>query len=137
MTLALAALALVVPLLLGVAVLAWCRSRAAVDDAGIVPWTIGAGFIVGVLALTTIMRLDAVAGIPFGWLSIGVPSLVLAAALAWQARRAPPAMPWKSAACTLVAPPLERPARLAWFALLAWIGVRFAMLLVEVASRPL
>jgi len=137
MTLALSALALVVPLLLGVAVLAWCRSRAAVDDAGIVPWTIGAGFIVGVLALTTIMRLDAVAGIPFGWLSIGVPSLVLAAALAWQAHRAPPAMPWSSAACTLVAPPLGRPARLAWFALLAWIAVRVAMLLVEVASRPL
>ena len=93
MTLALSALALAVPLLLGVAVLDWCRSRTPVDVAGIVPWTIGAGFIVGVLAVTTIMRLDAVAGIPFGWLSIGVPSLVLAAVFAWQAHRAPPAMP--------------------------------------------
>jgi hypothetical protein len=110
--------------------------RAAVDDAGIVPWTIGAGFLVGVLAVTTIMRLDAVAGIPFGWLDRR-PVARLAAALAWRAHRVPPAMPWMSAACTLVAPPLGRPARLAWFALLAWIGVRFAMLLVEVASRPL
>jgi hypothetical protein len=137
MSLALAAVALAVPLLLGVALLAWCRSRASVDDAGIVSWTIGAGFIVGVLAVTTIMRVDAVAGIPFGWLSIGVPSLVLAAALAWLARRGPSSMPWSAAACTLVAPKLERRARLAWFALLAWIAARAAMLLVEVASRPL
>jgi hypothetical protein len=137
MTLVLAAIALTVPLLLGVAVLAWCRTRTTVDDAGIVPWTIGAGFVVGVLALTTLMRLEAVAGIPFGWLSIGVASLVIAAALAWHAHRAPSRMPWSSAACTLVAPPMRGGARLAWFALLAWIAIRAAMLLVEVASRPL
>ena len=138
MTLALAAVALAVPLVLGVALLAALRARSVVaDDAGLVPWTIGAGFVVGVLALTALMRIDALVGVPFGWLSVGAPALVLALALAWTARRAPVAAIACGAVRTLGARDFARRARLAWFVLLAWIAVRAAMLLVEVASRPL
>jgi len=138
MTLALAAVALSVPLVLGIALLAACRARSgAGDDAGLVPWTIGAGFVVGVLVLTAIMRIDALAGLPFGWLSIGVPAVALAFAFAWAARRAPLAAIACGAVRTLGAQGLAGRARYAWFVLIAWIGVRAAMLLVEVASRPL
>jgi hypothetical protein len=138
MPFALAAVALAVPLVLGIALLAACRAHTSVPgDAGLVPWTIGAGFLVGVLVLTAIMRADALAGLPFGWLSIGVPSLALAVAFAWAARSAPIAAIACGAIRTLGALGLARRARYAWFVLVAWIAVRAAMLLVEVASRPL
>ena len=138
MALVVATVALLVPAFLGVAMLAACARRD-VAEPGCVPWILGAGFVTGVLALTLIMRVEALVGVPFGVASIGAPAIAFALALAWIAHRrgigarVAVAGAWR----TLAARDLPQPARVAWLALVAWIAVRFALLLVEVALRPL
>ena len=140
MATALVMFALLVPAALGASLLAACprREAHAVEPAR-VAWLVGAGLVVGVLALTAIMRAESLAGIPFGLVSIAAPALALVAAFAWLARRrggdARGAL--AAASRTLVARDLAGSARLAWLALVAWIVVRLGLLLVEVALRPL
>jgi hypothetical protein len=85
------------------------------------------------------MRVESLAGIPFGVVSIGAPALVLAIVFAVLARRRGADVRGACAAAwqSLAARDLAGSARLAWFALVAWIGVRLGLLLVEVALRPL
>ena len=80
---------LVLPLLLGFALLAalgWPRPR--VDVGGTAALRAGFGYCVGALLLTLWMRLLSAVGVTFGWLSIGLPLAIAAAALAAFALRA-------------------------------------------------
>lgn len=133
--------ALALPILIGVALLAACvRDASQAREAGLGTWILGAGYVVGAFVLTLLMRGIAVTGTPLDIVSIGVPGLAIAGALSWLARRRS-ATGWRDATTdarhTLIASALARPARIAWFALLAWLAVRAGMLLVEVWTRPL
>lgn len=127
-----------VPWLLGVAVLAVpARRAAAVEGDGAMAWTVGCGWFAGFLLLTLWMRLLSAVGIPFGIASIGGPLALGALALfavAWRARRGPA---WAPAWRTLSGEGLATWERVAWFALLAWLAVRFGLLLSEVLARPI
>lgn len=133
--------ALLLPYAIGDALLAACvRDGRAWREPGMFPWLAGAAWIVGSFLLTLIMRAVAAAGVPFSVASIGVPGVAIVAAagyLAW--RRSGDG--WRGAiglACDdFAARDLGRAARVGWFALLAWIALRAAMLLVEVAERPI
>jgi hypothetical protein len=58
--------------------------------------------------------------------------------VAWRRGTLPTAAPWRTGARALVAPvELSGAARVLWWLLIAWFVVRFALLGVEVASRPL
>ncbi|MEO8485589.1 MAG: hypothetical protein ABI585_04550 [Betaproteobacteria bacterium] len=140
MSITLLVLALLAPLLAGASLLAACGTGEGTDRGpGMLPWTLGAGFVAGVLVLTSIMRIDAWIGVPFGIASIGGPVLALTAIFAWMAKRrgVAPARAWAASLRTLAGQDLAKPARLAWLALVAWIAVRLALLLAEVALRPL
>ena len=131
--------ALALPIVVGMALLAALLPRGpAAPVPGLLAWLGGAGFLIGVLAVTTIMRLDSRLGIPFGVASIAGPALALAAVSSWIAwRRATLAGYGRDALAGLCATELPRGARVAWFALLAWMTVRVVLLALEASLRPL
>lgn len=133
--------ALLLPYAIGDALLVACVAEGrAWREPGIVPWLAGAAWIVGSYALTLVMRANAIAGIPFGLASIGVPGLAIVAAagfVAWRRNGEGWGDGLRAARDGAMARDLGRAARLAWFVLLAWLALRAAMLLVEVASRPI
>ena len=140
MTLVWSIVALAVVLLLGTTLLAACLPGAGGErERGRLPWLIGAGFHVGVFALTSTMRAEAAIGVPFGVVSIGAPALAIAVACAALARRRGSlhALAWRESLATLRLADATRGVRVAWFALLAWIALRVALLASEAALRPL
>jgi hypothetical protein len=107
---------------------------------GEMPFLVGAGFLAGQFLLTVWMRLLALVGLHFGLGTIGLPLLAAAAialTIAWRRHRASmlPDVPGGLAALTGRA----LPARLRFVAaaLLAWLALRAALLLIEVLRRPL
>jgi hypothetical protein len=108
--------------------------------AGEGPWIAGAGYLLGAFALTLWMRALARAGIPFGTTTIAIPvvhAALAAVAYVWRRDRfdvrAWPARLSRS----IGANDLPKWERILWLALVAWLSVRFALLAVEVLSRPL
>jgi hypothetical protein len=103
-------------------------------------WIAGAGYLVGAFALTLWMRALSRLGVPFAVLPIALPLAFGALALlayAWRRDRVDMrALPARFARA-LAARDLAGWSRILWFALLAWLALRFAMLAVEVLSRPL
>jgi hypothetical protein len=140
MTFAVLAGAIALPWIVGVAlILALPRARPLVSGDGGIAWSTGAGWFAGVLLLTGWMRLLAASGVPFGWLGIAGPLLASAAALSWLAKRE-----WRAGTSAMVegarvlrADAIEGWRRALWFVLLAWLVLRAALLLGEVATRPL
>ena len=132
--------ALMLPIALGAALLAACvRDGPAMRAPGMAPWLLGAGTLAGAFVLSLEMRALALAGVPFGIVSIAMPALAATFVFAWIAwRRTGDA--WRGvladAGDRLRSRDLERGMRFAWFALLAWIAVRGGMLLVETWTRP-
>ena len=109
------AFALALPILIGVALLAACvRDASQAREAGLAPWILGAGYVVGAFVLTLLMRGIAVTGTPLDLVSIGVPGLAIAGALSWLAWRRS-ATGWRDAMTdarrTLIASDLARPRR--------------------------
>jgi len=108
--------------------------------AGEGPWIAGAGYLVGAFALTLWMRALSRMGIPFGAAVVAAPVAVaslVAIAYAWRRDRFD-ARTWPSRLLRAVrATGLPQWERVLWLALLAWLGVRFALLAAEVLSRPL
>lgn len=100
-------------------------------------WIAGAGFLAGAFVLTLVMRGVALAGGPLALRTVGVVMVVLALAL-WlpELRRV---RTWRmssfDAAAWRAAP--WPAARILWYALLAWLAVRYALLLGEVLRQPL
>ncbi len=130
------------PWWLGVALLlaAYPKHRA-LDAPGEVAWVVGAGYFAGAFLLTVAMRALSLAGVRFSVVAILVPVVAAALALsaiAWRRLGAGLAPAVRGAARELVAPAdVEGAVRVLWWALLAWLAVRFAMLGVELFTRPL
>lgn len=107
-----------------------------VTDGGPHPaWIAGTGFLAGAFALTLTMSAVSRIGVPFSPAAIGIPFIVAGALLWWpdvaraRARIASRAVAREAGA--------SDPARIAWYALLAWLALRFALLLGEVLRQPL
>lgn len=133
---------LLLPWWLGKAVLLALRARTtALDAPGEIAWLAGAGYLVGAFLLTLWMRALSIAGIRFGAAAIALPLIAVAAActaVAWRRDRGTWAVAFRTAWRALAAPPgLASVARTLWWLLLAWIAFRFALLGIELASRPL
>jgi hypothetical protein len=125
----------------GAAVLAALPGRrAALDAPGEIAFTIGAGFFAGQFLLTVWMRILATAGIAFGVAVIALPITAVTALcgwIAWRRNAAALSMAARAMSRSLSGSALEKPQRLLWLALLAWLALRFALLLIEVLRRPL
>ena len=131
------------PWLLGIAALAAVRDTTRpADGPGEIPWTLGAGYLVGAFLLTLWMRVLSLAGIPFGRLAIGAPLAIATGALAFVAWRRHGRIALVTAVLSalraLIAPAgVARMTRFAWQLLLAWIVIRYALLALEVIWQPL
>ena len=131
---------LILPWLLGLALLfALGWPRAGAEPGGETAIRAGFGYCVGALLLTLWMRVLSLAGIAFGWLSIGVPlALATGALFAFAIRVGPIARPDPRAILdSLLRPPLPRWQQLVWGGLLAWLVLRFLLLAADVAWQPL
>lgn len=131
---------LLLPWWLGIAVVGALAGRARPWSApGEIAWRIGAGYLAGAFLVTVWMRVLSLAGVKFGLAVVGGPVLLAALALsllAWRgARRDAPGA--GDRAPVFAAPPLAGALRLVWWALLAWLALRFALLAVEIGTRPL
>lgn len=125
----------------GIAVAAGLRAtRTGWSGPGLIAMTVGCGWFVGQYLLTLMMRALALAGIPFGVGAIGGTIGGLALILAWVAwRRFDGQLAVSSAAAIrgLRGADLAKGTRGICFAVLCWLGLRFALLLVEVVRRPM
>lgn len=116
--------------LFGVAVVVALTSRGAYREPGERAWTAGCGFFAGAFLLTVWMRALSLAGIGFSAASVGLPIAGATLALGWFA--------WprlRSATTTPIA--MSRGQRWLLYALAAWLGLRFVVLLLEVVWKPL
>ncbi len=134
--------ALLLPWMLGASIVAALRDPARAPEApGEFAWLAGAGWFVGAFVLTLWMRALALAGLRFGLAAVALPLVALALALllvAWRrgGRRLVAA---KLAALSALvrSPGLAGAARVAWWAAIAWLALRFALLALEITWRPL
>jgi len=129
------------PWWLGVAfLLALPRAREVVAP-GEAAWTCGAGYLAGAFLLTVWMRVLSLAGVKFGLVAIVLPLVLLAVVLSWLAWRRAPGVPGatlRDAATALPrSPALTGAARIVWWCVIAWLGLRFVLLAIEVGTRPL
>jgi hypothetical protein len=121
----------------GIALLVTIASGNSRDPApGNPAWTLGGGWFVGAFLLTLWMRVLALLHVPFGIASIGLPLAAATALLAWRVKTLH-AFPRHGG----VASPTVRDRagwqRALWLFLLAWLAIRFALLLNENVWRPL
>jgi hypothetical protein len=132
---------LLLPWGLGIAVLGALRPRDASAAApGDLAWITGAGYLAGAFLLTVWMRALSLAGIKFGLAVVAGPLVVAALAcsyLAWRRSNAPLGATLAGALRAIASPPLGGAMRIAWWVLLAWLALRFALLAVEIGTRPL
>ena len=103
-------------------------------------WIAGVGYLVGAFGLTLWMRALSRFGVPFGVAVIALPLVVAALAgfaLAWRRDRFE-VRTWPGRlAHAMLGRDLAKWERAVWLVLMAWLAVRFGLLAVEVASRPL
>lgn len=123
------------PWLLGIAIVRRAYARWPTVPPPHWAWLIGCGFFAGAFVLTLEMRGVSRLGVPFGLASVGAPLLV-AAVLLWlpelrglSRRGVPPRPALALSGGTAV--------RVAFYVLLAWLGVRALLLLLEVLRTPL
>ena len=120
-------------------VFAYARSTLIASEGGLA-FVIGCGWFVGQFVLTLWMRALSALGVPFGIASIAAPFLVVAALAAWLAlrrdRTAIGAL-FRNAPRGFFGARLPCRERVLWLALVAWLVIRFALLLTEVLRRPL
>ena len=122
------------------ALLALYRPSTAIARPGEIAFIAGCGWFVGQFFVTLWMRLLAIAHVPFGTVSIGVPLVALAAIAAWIAWRRHGHASLRDVKTALRVRPnadLANEYRVLWFALLGWLALRFGLLLIEVLRRPL
>ena len=114
--------------LLGVAIVAASLRAAPVRD-GTRAWMIGCGYFVGAFAVTLWMRALSLAGVSFSIASIVLPLAVATGALAWYARAG-----WRTTSFTRAS---QRWEHWLFYAIVAWLVVRFSVLLLDVLFTPL
>ncbi len=134
-------LGLLLPWLLGMAILHALRGAddAPIDADGELAWLAGTGYLVGVVALTLWMRALSRLGVPFGIASIALPLVAAIAACAYAGARRTGMRATAQAASRALRVPIGigGTVRFVWWALLAWLALRFVLLGFEVAWRPL
>ena len=133
-------LGLLVPWLVGATLLLGLHRKRSLAAPGEFAWVLGAGYFVGAFALTLWMRALSLAGIQFSALAIAAPLLAIAALIGYFSRLDARALlaAMRDAPRALLAPAgLTCAGRWAWWALLAWLALRFAVLALEVAWQPL
>ena len=132
---------LVLPWLLGIAILMAVRTPQRALENGEVAWTIGAGYFAGAFLLTIWMRLLSLAGIHFGVAVIALPLLALTVFLGIRETRNSTGFSvatWMQAVRGFVVAPVDgRAQQLLWWLLLGWLAVRFILLGIELGLRPL
>jgi hypothetical protein len=133
---------LALPFALGVAVLLVIDWPGGNTAPGATALRCGYGYILGALLLTFWMRVLSAIDVRFGWISISLPLLALAAGLtAWVARRGRLPWPWlpalRSAFAAIAAPALTGWRRVVWIALLVWLAIHFVLMAAEIEWRPL
>jgi len=125
----------------GAAIVALAYARSAlIAGEGAPAFVVGCGWFVGQFALTLWMRAQSAVGVPFGVASIGLPLLAVTALTAWLAlrrNRGSIVALLRDAPRRFLGAGLVRRQRALWLALVAWIGIRLALLLLEVLRRPL
>src|SRR5512139_1961985 len=130
-----------IPWMLGVLLLALVDGAdGAASESRELAWTLGCGWFVGAFLLTLWMRALSLAGVPFGVVSIAVPLLLaFVVVAAWARRRvlAGCASTLRTGLAQLGGQGLRGWHRAAWLGLLAWLAIRYALLLAEVAWRPI
>lgn len=124
-----------VPWWLGLALLLALRPRADTASDGQMPWLVGGGYLAGAFLLTVWMRLSSVAGVKFNVWLIALPLVVVAVVLSVLAARRNRLATGVRA--LFIAPALSGALRAAWWLIIAWLALRFAMLAFEVSVRPL
>jgi hypothetical protein len=99
-------------------------------------WIVGCGWFVGAFVLTLWMRVLVVAHVPFSLAAIGLPLLAAAGFLGWRTREKAALLPtaWLR---SLLGRDLTGWRRILWVMVLAWLSVRFALLLGEIVWRPM
>jgi hypothetical protein len=126
--------------LFGAAALLALASKPRLRRDGETAFVVGAGFLAGQFLLTVWMRLLALAGLRFGLGTIGVPLVVATAvtlAIAWRRHRATMLPDVRGGFAALAGRALPVRWRVVASALLAWLALRAALLLIEVLRRPL
>jgi hypothetical protein len=116
------------------------RRTALFAGAGAVPWSLGAGGYAGALLATLWLRALSLAGVPFGFAAVMAPLAFAGALLGWWAWRREGAVAraaFTRAWRTFHAHGLVGRARWLWWLLLAWLAMRFALLLTDVVLQPL
>jgi hypothetical protein len=122
---------------LGIALIAAVAGRRpAGPAAGDLAWMFGSGWFVGAFLLTLWMRALSLVHLPFGFASIGLPLAAVAALLSWRTRIFS-AFRWNDVRASLMGRNLGGWRRALWLIVLAWLTVRFALLLNEIVWRPL
>jgi len=103
-------------------------------------WIAGAGYLVGAFALTLWMRALSRFNVPFGIATVALPLVAVALvafALAWRRDRYHPRTWPARLAHAILARDLAKWERVVWLAIVAWLAIRFGLLAIEVAARPL
>ncbi len=132
--------AALMPWMLGIALISALHSRERWDERGNIAWIAGTGWFAGAFLTTLWMRACSLLHLRFSVASIAIPIAVATlalAAIAWKRHRGTPLVAARQAIRSLFAHDRSRWSRVAWIALLLWITLRFALLLVEVTSRPM
>ena len=130
---------LALPWVFGMALLALAYARSPRDPPP-AAWVIGCGWFAGIFATTLLMRGVAAAGLPLSLSSVGAPLFVVTAILLWLANRSSTGSMrsrLRHVGSALAGSGLEGWQRTVWRLLLAWLALRFALLLAEVWWRPL
>lgn len=124
----------------GVGVLLALEPRSALMRDGEVAFVSGTGFLVGQFLLTLWMRVLSVAGVPFGRIAIGAALAAIAAFtlwIAWRRHGGGLLDATRAALRAFAAADLPKAQRILRQAILGWLVLRAALLLVEVLRRPL
>ena len=132
--------AVALPWMLGVALIVALSGRERFDAPGSLAWICGAGWFAGAFVATLWLRALSLLHVRFAVLPVAVPiaGVVLAlAAIAWWRHRHALRPATRSAIDTLFALDREGWRRVAWLGLIAWIALRFTLLLLEVSWRPM
>jgi hypothetical protein len=124
----------------GVGVLLALEPRNALAGDGEIAFVSGTGFLVGQFLLTLWMRALAAAGVPFGRLAIGAALaaiMVVTLSIAWRRHGGRLLDAARAGRRDLAGVDLPKAPRLLRQAILGWLVLRAALLLVEVLRRPL
>ena len=126
--------------LFGTAALLALASTTRLRGDGEMAFVVGAGFLAGQFLLTVWMRLLALTGLHFGLGTIGLPLVAATAiplAVAWRRHRAAMLPDVRGGFRALTGRALPTRWRVVAAALLGWLALRAALLLIEVLRRPL